>query len=82
MVNNIRNNTISGIDAKKDLNTLNDIKKCRNKELLNIFNDLLGIILTEKTERIESESQEDKNENGNENYENENPKNKKNSTNN
>ena len=26
MVNNIRNNTISEIDAKKDLNTLNEIK--------------------------------------------------------
>ena len=26
LVNNIRNNTISEIDAKKDLNTLNDIK--------------------------------------------------------
>ena len=27
LVNNIKNNTISKIDAKKDLNTLNKIKK-------------------------------------------------------
>ena len=85
MVNNIRNNTISEISAKKDLNTLNKIKnaeiiKCRkrtpgHKELLNLFNDLLDAILTYKT--LESESQEDKNENKSENYKNENPKNKK-----
>ena len=77
MVNNIRNNTISKIDAKKDLNTLNKIKnaeiikhkRCttKHKELLNLFNDLLDIILTDKT--LESESQEDKNENENENDE-------------
>ena len=75
MVNNIKNNTISEIDAKKDLNTLNKIKnaeirKCRkrtpnHKELLNLFNDLLDAILTDKT--LEPESQEDKNENKNEN---------------
>ena len=71
MVNNIRNNTISEIFAKKDLNTLNETKnaeiikykKCapKQKELLNFFNDLLGTILTDKT--LESESWEDKNEN-------------------
>ena len=32
LVNNIRNNTISKIDAKKDLNTLNKIKKHRNNK--------------------------------------------------
>ena len=73
LVNNIKNNTISEIDAKKDLNTLNEIKnaeiikykKCtpKQKELLNLFNDLLDTILTDKT--LESESQEDKNENEN-----------------
>ena len=31
LVNNIKNNTISEIDAKKSLNALNKIKKCRNK---------------------------------------------------
>ena len=59
MVNNIRNNTISKIDAKEDLNTLNKIKNTeiikhkrhttKHKELLNLFNDLLDIILTDKT---------------------------------
>ena len=69
MVNNIRNNTISEISAKKDLNTLNKIKNaeiikyrkrtCGHKKLLNLFNDLLDIILTDKA--LESEIQEDKN---------------------
>ena len=77
LVNNIRNNTISEIFAKKDLNTLNEIKNAEiikykkrtpgHKELLNLFNDLLDIILTDKT--LESESQEDKNKNENEKVE-------------
>ena len=33
LVNNIRNNTISEISAKKCLNTLNEIKKCRNYKI-------------------------------------------------
>ena len=59
LVNNIRNNTISEIDAKKDLNALNEIKKAEiikykkrtpgHKKLLNLFNDLSDIILTNKT---------------------------------
>ena len=63
LVNNIRNNTISEISAKKGLNTLNEIKNAEiikykkrtpgHKELLNLFNDLLDIILTDKT--LESE---------------------------
>ena len=69
LVNNIRNNTISEIDAKKRLNTLNIIKNSEikhrrlipgQKELLNLFDDLSNIILTDKT--LKSESQEDKNE--------------------
>ena len=79
MINNIINSTISEIAAKKDLNTLSKIKNTEmikyrkrtpnHKELLNLFNNLLDAILTDKTE---SESQEDK-------YENENAKkNKKN----
>ena len=97
LVDNIRNNTISEIFAKKDLNTLNKRKNAEivkhrkrtpnHKELLNSFNNLLGAILTDKT--LESESQEEKNENENENYKtlmssevgNENTKNKKTSTN-
>ena len=71
LVDNIRNNTISEIDATKGLNTLNEIKNAKiikykkrtpgHKKLLNLFDDLLDIILTDKT--LESESQEDKNEN-------------------
>ena len=71
MVNNIRNNTISEIDAKKDLNALNKIKNVEiikyktrtpgHKKLLNFFNDLLDIILTGKT--LDSESHENENEN-------------------
>ena len=75
MVNNIKNNTISEIDAKKDLNTLNEIKNAEitkykkgtpgHKDLLNLFDHLLDVILIGKT--LESESQEDKNENQNQN---------------
>ena len=59
LVNNIKDNTISEIDAKKDLNALNEIKKAEiikykkrtpgHKKLLNLFNDLSDIILTDKT---------------------------------
>ena len=58
MVNNTKNNTISEIDAKKCLNTLNKIKNSSlkhkrlilmQKELLNLFNDFSDIILTYKT---------------------------------
>ena len=68
LVNNIRNNTISEISAKKDLNTLNEIKNAeiikhkkytfKQKKLLNLFNDLLDTILTDKT--LKSKSQKDK----------------------
>ena len=82
--NNIKDNTISEIGAKKRVNTLNIIKNSEikhkklisgQKELLNLFDDLSNIILTDKT--LKSESQEDKNEeNENENdyyyYENQN----------
>ena len=67
LVNNIRNNTISEISAKKGLNTLNEIKNAeiikykkrtpKHKELLNLFNDLLDTILTDKT--LKSKSQKD-----------------------
>ena len=60
LVNNIRNNTISEISAKKDLNTLNEItnaeiiKKRRytskQKDLLNLFRELLlDAVSTNKT---------------------------------
>ena len=77
MVNNIRNNTFSEIDAEKDLNALDEIQNVetikykkrtpRHKKLLNLFGDLFGIILTDQT--LESESQENKNENENEKVE-------------
>ena len=59
LVNNIRNSTISEIDAKKDLNVLDEIKNVGaikyekrtpgHKKLLNLFDDLFDIILTNKT---------------------------------
>ena len=91
MVNNIENNTISEIFAKKGLNTLNKLKNAgiikqkkrirEQKVLLNLLNDLLDIILTDK--KLKSESQEDENEkendeNGKQNNGNANAKNKKN----
>ena len=87
MVNNIKNNTISETDAKKDLNALNEIKNMEiikykkrtpgHKKLLNLFSDLSDIILTDKI--LESENQENENkkvetrkeENEDEDYENE-----------
>ena len=67
LVNNIRNNAISEMAAKKALNTLNEIKNTeiikkkrytsKQKELLNLFNNLLDTILTDKT--LKSKSQED-----------------------
>ena len=83
MVNNIKDNTISEIDAKKALNTLNIIKNSEikhkrlipgQKELLNLFDNLSDIILTDKTlmsskdehEKLKEEK-ENKNENENEN---------------
>ena len=64
MVNNIKNNTISETGAKEDLNTLNETKNVetikykngtpRHKELLNLFDDLLDVILTGKTVKSES----------------------------
>ena len=66
LVNNIKNNAINEKTAKKDLNTLNQIKNVeiikqkrhtpKLKELLNLFNNLSDTILTGKT--LESESQE------------------------
>ena len=87
-VNNIKDNTISEIDPKKRLNTLKKIKKseikhkrfiCGQNELLNLFNDLPDIILTDKTlisskheneklkEEKENKKLKEENENENEN---------------
>ena len=61
---------------KKGLNKLNEIKKTEiikykrrtsgQKKLLNLFDDLLDVILTDQI--LESESPEDKNENENKKY--------------
>ena len=87
LVNIIKNNTISEINAKKDLNALGEIKKAEiikykkctpgHEKLLNLFNKSLNLILTDKIS--ESESQENENEkveskkeeNKDEDYENE-----------
>ena len=76
MVNNIRNNTISEIDAKKDLNILDEIKNVEtikykkrspwHKKLLNLFDDLFDITLTNKTLMSSKDKKENENENGNE----------------
>ena len=68
LVNNIRNNTISEISAKKVLNTLNEIKDAeitkykkytsKHKESLNLFNDLLDATLTDET--LKSKCRKDK----------------------
>ena len=58
LANNIKDNTISEIEAKKHLNTLNIIENSEikykrlmsgQKELLSLFDDLSDIILTDKT---------------------------------
>ena len=69
LVDNIRNNTITEISAKKGLNALKEIKNTEiikykrytsgQRELLNLFNDLSDTILTNKTLKLES--QKDKN---------------------
>ena len=60
MVNNIKNNTISETDAKKSLNALKKIKKSeikykrlipKQKELLNLFNNLPDTILSNVIKR-------------------------------
>ena len=77
LVNNIRNNTISEISAKKGLNTLNKIKNAEiikhkkytpgQKESLNLFNDLLDVILTGKKLMSSKDEYENDTENENEN---------------
>ena len=81
MVNNVRDNTISEISAKKGLNALNELKNAgiikykkrapKQKELLDLFNNWLDTILTDKTLKSKSQkvktlmSSKDKNENEN-----------------
>ena len=68
LVNNIKNNTISEIDAKKGSNTLNETKNAeitkhkryipKQKELLILFNNLLDAILTDKTLKSKSQKRQ------------------------
>ena len=83
LVNKIRNNTICEIPAKEGLNILNEIKNTQiikynrrtseQKKILNLFNDLLETILTDKTLKLKSQnditlmSPNEDNENENEN---------------
>ena len=72
LVNNIRDNMISEISAKKSLNTLNERKNSgiirykkrttKQKEFLNLFNDLLDAVLTDKTLMPSKDENEIKNE--------------------
>ena len=81
MVNNIKNNTISEIDAKKKLNTLYKIKNAEiikykirtstQKELLSLFNDLLKTILINNDNDNDNDNEnvnENNNDNDNDNY--------------
>ena len=84
MIDNIKDNTISEIDAKKHLIALNEIKKAEiikykmrtpgHKKLLSLFVNLSDTILTNKTleslKNIKVESRKEENED--EDYENEN----------
>ena len=75
LVNNIKDNTISEIDAKKRLNTLSKIKNSEikykrfipgQKELSNLFDDLSDIVLTDETlisSKDENEKLKEENEN-------------------
>ena len=66
LLNNIRNNTISEIPIKKGSNILNEIRNAeiikmkrysyKQKELLNLFNDLLHTISTNKTLKSKSQN--------------------------
>ena len=77
LVNNIKNNTINEISAEKGLNKLNEInnaeiikyKKCtpKQKELLNSFNYLLDVILTDEALMSSKDEKENESENENEN---------------
>ena len=85
MVNNIKNNKINELFAKKGLNTLKQLKNAgmikqkkrtpKQKELLNLFNDLSDKSLTDKTlmsskDKHEKEKAKEKEqENGNKNDE-------------
>ena len=68
MINNIKNNTISELLAKENLNILNELKKAEiktkrfsssQKELINFFNNLLDIILIENNNNNNNNNDDD-----------------------
>ena len=73
LFNNIRDNTVGEISAKNGLNKLNEIKNAgiikykkgtpKQKELLNLLNDLLDVTLTDKTLKSKSQTEKNANEN-------------------
>ena len=80
LINNIKNNTISEIHAKENLNALNKIKKTEinkrlisnQKKLLVFFNELLDIILTENNNNDNNDNNNDNNNKNNDNDNNDN----------
>ena len=81
MINNIKNNTISEIHAKENLNALNKIKKTEiknkrhisnQKKLLVLFNKLLDTILTEDNNNNNSVNNNKNNDNDNNDNDNDN----------
>ena len=76
MINGIKNNTISEILAKENLNALNELKKAEiknerlisgQKELLNFFKDLLDTILTENNNNNNNNNNDNDNDDDNDN---------------
>ena len=68
MINGIKNNTISEILAKENLNALNELKKAGiknerlisgQKELLNFFKDLLDASLTDNNNNNNNDNDDD-----------------------
>ena len=81
LINNIKNNTISEIQAKENLNALNKIKKTEiknkrhisnQKKLLVLFNKLLDTILTEDNNNNNSVNNNKNNDNDNNDNDNDN----------
>ena len=81
LINNIKNNTISEIHAKENLNALNKIKKTEiknkrhisnQKKLLVLFNKLLDTILTEDNNNNNSVNNNKNNDNDNNDNDNDN----------
>ena len=72
MINNVKNNTISELLAKENLNILNELKKAEiktkrfsssQKELINFFNNLLDIILIENNNNNNNDDDDENDEN-------------------